>query len=315
MLDVTKLATLREVIERGSFSAAAVALSLTQPAVSRQVSLLETRLGTQLVRRTRQGVLPTEAGRLLAEHAAAVIGRLSLAETEIAALAGAQTGRVRIGMFFTAFALVAPEVEAHAERRYPGLDVSYALVDRRTAFAQLQSAELDLALVFEHPFEPDPPPPGIDVIQLFDDPACVLLPAKHPLAVHDELTLDQLALERWIRPNEGSAARLLDHVVRPQRVLHAGHGDEPVEMQVYVAAGSGIALAHELNVIVNPAGIAVRRLADAPHRTIAAAVASEQHAPAPRALLHLLTELSETRSAPVPGRAGSSGAPAAGPGG
>src|SRR5215207_5977241 len=101
MLDVTKLATLREVIERGSFSAAATALSLTQPAVSRQVSLLEARLGTQLVRRTRQGVLPTEAGQRLADHAAAVIGRLSLAEAEIAALAGVQAGRVRIGMFFT----------------------------------------------------------------------------------------------------------------------------------------------------------------------------------------------------------------------
>jgi hypothetical protein len=65
MLDVDKLATLREVIARGSFSAAATALSLTQPAVSRQVSVLEARLGTQLVRRTRQGVLATEAGALL----------------------------------------------------------------------------------------------------------------------------------------------------------------------------------------------------------------------------------------------------------
>ena len=46
MLDVGKLATLREVIARGSFSAAATALSLTQPAVSRQVSVLEARLGT-----------------------------------------------------------------------------------------------------------------------------------------------------------------------------------------------------------------------------------------------------------------------------
>src|ERR671929_47068 len=64
MLDVAKLATLRAVVEHGSFSAAGEALVLTQPAVSRQVSLLERRLGTQLVRRTRQGVFPTEAGRL-----------------------------------------------------------------------------------------------------------------------------------------------------------------------------------------------------------------------------------------------------------
>jgi DNA-binding transcriptional LysR family regulator len=291
MLDVAKLATLREVIERGSFSAAATALSLTQPAVSRQVSLLEARLGTQLVRRTRQGVLATEAGRLLADHAAAVMGRLALAEEQVAALAGVRTGHVRIGMFFSAFALVAPEVEAHAKRRHPGLDVSYALVDRRTAFRRLQSAELDLALVFEHPFEPDPPPPGIDVLALFDDPARVLLPAGHPLAAREALTLSELAGERWIRPIDGSAARLFDHVVGARKLLHAGHGDEPVETQVYVAAGSGVALAHELNVIVNPAGIAVRPLVDASPRMIQAAIATEQRAPAPRALLTLLAEL------------------------
>src|SRR3954469_11676415 len=133
MLDVAKLATLREVIARGSFSAAGQALSLTQPAVSRQVSLLERRLGTQLVRRTRQGVVATEAGRLLAEHADAVLGRLARAEQEVAALAGPRGGRGRLGMFFTAFAQLSPEVQALAERRPPGLTVSYELVDRRTA--------------------------------------------------------------------------------------------------------------------------------------------------------------------------------------
>src|SRR5213080_2915319 len=131
MLDVAKLATLREVIARGSFSAAGQALSLTQPAVSRQVSLLERRLGTQLVRRTRQGVVPTEAGRLLAEHAEAVLGRLARAEEEVDAL---------------------------AEREHPGLRLEYALVDRRTAFRRLHAAELDVAMVFEHPSQPDPPP-------------------------------------------------------------------------------------------------------------------------------------------------------------
>jgi DNA-binding transcriptional LysR family regulator len=291
MLDVAKLATLREVIARGSFSAAATALSLTQPAVSRQVSLLERRLGTQLVRRTRQGVLPTEAGELLMLHTEAVLGRLELAETDVAALAGLRVGRVRIGMFFTAFAVLAPEVAAHAERRHPDLEVSYELVDRHTAFRRLQAAQLDLAAVFEHPFEPDPPPPGIDVIPLFDDPACVLLPVHHRLAARDTLTLEELQRETWIRPREGAAARLLDRLLPDVRTLAAGHGDEPVETQVHVAAGAGLALAHALNVVVNPARIVVRALADAPPRQVQAAIAAEHHAPAPRALLELLREL------------------------
>jgi DNA-binding transcriptional LysR family regulator len=293
MLDVAKLATLREVIARGSFSAAGEALRLTQPAVSRQVSLLERRLGTQLVRRTRQGVVPTEAGRLLAEHAEAVLGRLARAEEEVAALAGLRTGTARVGMFFTAFAQVAPEVDALAEREHPGLRLEYALVDRRTAFRRLHAAELDVAMVFEHPSEPDPPPSGIELVPLFDDPATVLLPAGHPLAARPRLTLDELAGEPWVRAHEGSAARLLDHVLagrRPRLVL-AGTGDEPVEGQVYVTAGAGVMLAHALNVIVNRDGTAIRPLTDAPPRRVQAAIAADQRAPAARAALALLQAL------------------------
>src|SRR3954463_4366289 len=101
MLDVGKLATLRAVVAHGSFSAAGHALNLTQPAVSRQVSLLEARLGTQLVRRTQQGVLPTEAGRLLVAPAEAILGRLALAEAEVADVAGLRRGRLRLGLFFS----------------------------------------------------------------------------------------------------------------------------------------------------------------------------------------------------------------------
>src|SRR3954447_24443298 len=277
MLDVVKLATLREVIARGSFSAAGQALSLTQPAVSRQVSLLERRLGTQLVRRTRQGVLPTEAGRLLCEHADAVLGRLALAEEEIAALAGLRAGRARLGMFFTALAQVSPEVAALAERRHPELAIEYERIDRRGAFRGLRAAELDVAFVFEHPFEPDPPPPGIELIALYDDPATVLLPAGHRLPARPALRLDALARETWIRAHDGSAARLFDHVLagRRPRVVLSGSGDEPVEAQVHVAAGAGVMLAHAVNVIVNRERIAVRPLIDAPSRHIRAAIAAE----------------------------------------
>src|SRR5918992_1284152 len=114
MLDAAKLATLRAVIDAGSFSAAARARSLTQPAVSRQVTLLEAQLGTPLLHRSRQGVAPTEAGRLLAQHAAEVERKLALAEAEVAALAGKPPPSIRLGSFFTAFAVLTPEIEARA---------------------------------------------------------------------------------------------------------------------------------------------------------------------------------------------------------
>src|SRR5919107_2225362 len=121
MLDVGKLATLHAVLAHGSFSAAAESIGLTQPAVSRQVTLLERRLGTQLVRRTQRGVLPTEAGTILLEHTEAVLARLSLAEAQIADLAGLRDGRVRLGSFFTALVHLSSEVGTFLEGRHPAL--------------------------------------------------------------------------------------------------------------------------------------------------------------------------------------------------
>jgi DNA-binding transcriptional LysR family regulator len=296
MLDVGRLATLRAVLEHGSFSAAGQALGLTQPAVSRQITLLERQAGAQLVRRARRGVSPTEAGRLLAEHAGAVLDRLALAEAQLAELAGLRRGRVRLGSFFTAFAVLTPRVAALAEARMPDLAVEHELVDRGTAFRRLIAGELDLAVVFEHDFEPDPAPAELELVPLFSDPARILLPARHRLAARPVLALEDLAGETWIRAQHGSAARLVDHVLagaglRPPLLL-AGSGDEPVEGQVYVVAGDGVALAYRLNVLINPAETAVRPLAGpAPARRVQAALLRGQRTPGAQALLEVLREL------------------------
>jgi DNA-binding transcriptional LysR family regulator len=188
-------------------------------------------------------------------------------------------------------------VAALAEARMPDLAVEHELVDRRTAFRQLATGELDLALVFEHGFEPDPPPADVELVPLFTDPARVLLPARHRLAARPELAVADLAGETWIRAHGGSAARLVDHVLagaglRPPLLL-AGHGDEPVESQVYVVAGDGVVLAYQLNVIINPAEIAVRPLAGSavPVRHVQAAMLRGQRAPGTLALLEVLGEL------------------------
>src|SRR3954463_13841871 len=108
MLDAVKLATLRTVVRHGSFSAAGEELPPTQPAVSRQVSVLEAQVGTQLVRRTRQGVQPTEAGRVLVAHADAVMRQLAAAEADLAGLAGLRHGAGRLGAVFTGAAVPSP---------------------------------------------------------------------------------------------------------------------------------------------------------------------------------------------------------------
>jgi DNA-binding transcriptional LysR family regulator len=301
LVDLTKLATLRVVVAHGSFSAAGKELALTQPAVSRQIALLERQVRTQLVWRTRHGVHPTEAGRLLAEHADAVMARLARAETELAELAGMRQGRVRLGSFFTALVYLSAEAGAVLAERHPGLVIVDELVDRRAALDGLTSGELDVALVFEHAFEPAPVPNEVELVTLFEDRSCVLLPAGHPLCARDGVHLADLAEETWVRAHDGSAARLVDHAVSRARltpaIVLAGHGDEPAEAQALVAAGSGIVLTHELTVIVDRDRVVARPVLDGPSRMVQAAVMRGQRAPAALALVDALREVGRARSA------------------
>src|SRR6266536_1590455 len=108
MLNLRLVETLREVAARGSFSAAAEALHFTQPAVSRQVALLEREVRTPLVVRSRQGAHLTAAGRLVVGHADAIRARLLRLEQELAELAGGVRLTMALGAFPTAFIGLVP---------------------------------------------------------------------------------------------------------------------------------------------------------------------------------------------------------------
>ena len=79
MLDVTRLRVLVAVARYGSVTAAARALNYAQPSVSHHLARLEAETGTKLIQRAGRGIRLTDAGRLLAERAAEVIGRLDAA--------------------------------------------------------------------------------------------------------------------------------------------------------------------------------------------------------------------------------------------
>ena len=269
--------------------------------MSRQVSLLERRVGTQLVRRTSRACSP-EAGRLLAEHTDVILDRLKLAEAQVADLAGLRAGRVRLGSFFTALVFLSAALAARLEARHPALFtgreqvIEDVLVGRTDAFRGLAAGELDVAIVFEHAFEPDPAPSDVELVALFDDVMCVVLPSHHPLAAQPVIEVRDLGDETWVRAHHGSAARLTDHVLHQAGLTpamgHAGHGDEPVEAQAFVAAGHGITLAHRLNVLLNPERVtAVPLSGDAPVRHIQAATMRGQRAPAVRAVVDALREI------------------------
>ena len=180
MLNLTATRTLREVAARGSFSAAAAALNFTQPAVSRQIALLERSAGMPLVLRSRQGVQLTQAGRLVLEHADAIHARLQLLERG-AELADGTRVEVVLGGYPTAFVGLVPTIVSALRARVPDARVALRRCGHDEALQLVRRGELDLALVFAHGGA-DAPPADVRVVALGEEPLLALLPASHPLA-------------------------------------------------------------------------------------------------------------------------------------
>jgi DNA-binding transcriptional LysR family regulator len=304
MLDLVRLQTLAVVVERGSFSAAARALRISQPAVSRQIALLERHLHAQLLVRGRGGVRPTPAGELLLAHIAAVVDRLTLAEAQVRALLTMPSGTVRLGSFFSALVQLSADVATVVGEHYPHLHIRDDLVDRDTAYGKLSRGELDLAIVFDHDFAPAPIPETVRVHPLFDDPVRIMLPASHPLAQAPAVAPADLASDTWIRAHDGSAADLVERVLARHRLdpprLLTGHGDEPVEIQALVAAGRGVTLTHELTVIVSRDNLITRPLtAETGVRHIRVAHPTGPMTTAAETVLNTLKAVGEQHQAPA----------------
>src|SRR6266545_3728473 len=102
MYDLRRLRAFHEVAEQRSFSAAALELGYAQSVVSHHVAALESEFGLTLVDRASRPVKLTPAGERLRHHAAEVLGRVAEAEDELRALAGLETGTLRLGAFLTA---------------------------------------------------------------------------------------------------------------------------------------------------------------------------------------------------------------------
>src|SRR5919202_2696732 len=148
MLDVRRLRVLREVAQRGSFSAAAEALSFTQSAVSQQIAALERESGSKLIERNPRGVRLTDAGRALVQHADAILARLEDAEEELAAIAGLRGGRLRMSTFQSAGATLVPRAVGEFHRRHPGVDITVKQ-EEFTNEQMLVAGDVDLAIVMD----------------------------------------------------------------------------------------------------------------------------------------------------------------------
>ena len=155
MLDVTRLRVLVAVARCGSVTAAARALNYAQPSVSHHLARLEAETGTKLIQRAGRGIRLTDAGRLLAERAAEVIGRLDAAENELAAYTGLRAGRLRLAAFPSALGTIVPAAAAMMREHQPGVDLRLTEAEPPEALRMLRAGYVDVALVFR--YSPDVP--------------------------------------------------------------------------------------------------------------------------------------------------------------
>ncbi len=305
MLNVNRLRILREVAHRGSFSAAADALSYTQSAVSQQIGALEAETGMTLLERRPRGVSLTAAGQTLIGHAESVLADLDAAEAALAAIAGLRGGRLRMASFPTAGATLMPLAIATFRARHPDVELTLAEGEPEQIAPRLRTGEFDLALLFEFdssPFDPDGDLGQTDEsassgrltrVELLQDPLYLALPRAHRLADRRRLRLEDLREEAWIQTSQTSSCAR--HVVR---CCHAAgfephvsfQSDDYQTVQGLVAAGVGVALIPELALSVIREDIVIRALSPRPpaRQVIAATAAGARLLPAAPAMLSVL---------------------------
>jgi molybdate transport repressor ModE-like protein len=295
MLDVRRMRVLREVAVRGSFSAAAEALSFTQSAVSQQIAALERESGAVLVERNARGVRLTDAGRALVKHTDAIVARLAEAEAELEAIAGLRGGRLRMAAFESAGSTIMPLAIATFRQRHPAVELTLSLYEPEEAMGKLKSGELELALTFDSGLLSEEPE-AVERTHLIDDPMYLVLADDHPLARKRSLRLSDLAGEAWIAGELDCECnkliiRACNAAVFDPRIVF--ESDDYGAIQGFVAAGVGVSLIAELGLTTVRDDIVIRRLGrETPVRRVyAATLASAYRSPATMAMLEILQDV------------------------
>ncbi len=296
MLSLARLAVLRAVLERGSFSSAAESLSYTQSAVSQAIARLELETGAKLVVRDRRRVRATVVGAALLEHAESILAQVDAAEADVAALLGVRGGTLRIASFPSAGAALIPEAVAGFRARHPGVALTLAEDEPEAIAPRLRAGEFDLALLFEFPGASERAWEALATVELLQDPMDVALPVEHGLASAASISLNDLANQDWVQTSASSPCAR--HVVRS--CLLAGfeprvsfESDDYETVQGLVAAGVGVALIPRLALTRVHPGVVVRELSPrSPTRRVIAATPPEPSlAPAARTMLDVLQEV------------------------
>lgn len=297
MIDAPALRVIRAIDTQGSFTAAAASLGFTQPAISQMVRRLEHRLGTIIVERRGRTVHLTEAGQVLARHAATVLNALDTAEEEVAAIAGLRAGRVRLMAFPSASATLVPRALSLVKARYPEVTINFTEAEPPESLAALRSGDCDLAVAFAYD--------GVDVGRgeedldgfvatvLLEDEVRLAVNRAHRLAQLESASLADLADDPWI----AGCPRCRGHLV--SLCTQAGFSpgvayetEDYVAVLGLVAEGLGVALIPDLilRTVHHPDVVALPIRPGSRRSIVAVTTADLRRVPAVEATMNALEE-------------------------
>lgn len=301
MLDVTRLKVLVAVARHGSVTAAARALNYAQPSVSHHIARLEAETGVQLMERVGRGIRLTDAGRLLAERAEEILGRLDSAEAELAAHVGLRQGRVRLAAFPSALSTLIPAAAARLAAETPGLEFMLTEAEPPEALHMLRAGYVDVAVVFRHyqhdidDASPEPADEGTRSVLLLDE-AVHLVTAAGSGDADSSAELSDYATSRWIAGCE----RCRSYLVRQceaagftPRVSFTT--DDYLAVQALVAAGLGVTTLPDLCLrAARHPGIVSRELPGARRHIFAVTYGEPPESQSTGRLIEMLARVSAT---------------------
>ena len=248
-LNLNHLRIFQAVLDHGSITGAALALRISQPAVSRQLAEFEDALGTHLFDRLPRGVRPTAAGEALGERARRIFAEERAAEHELGELLGLRRGRLAVGASTTIGSYVVPQVLGDFVRLHPDIAIDLQIGNTRAIQNDLLEGRLDVGLT-----EGFADAEGLDTdVFLHDEMVLVAGPggAGGPLAGVESVAAARLETVPFIVREPGSGTREVIEAalaergvaVRPSMVLGSTEA-----IKNAVALGLGVAIVSRLTI-------------------------------------------------------------------
>jgi LysR family transcriptional regulator, nitrogen assimilation regulatory protein len=212
-MDLKQLEYFVRVAELGSFTRAAAALDVAQPALSRQVRLLEVELRQNLLTRNGRGAIPTEAGQLLLEHGRGILHQVALAREELGAARGSLAGRVSIGLPPSLSRLITVPLTHAFRKALPQAQLTLTEGFSLLMLDGLRAGNLDMAVLYNPEKSPE-----LEMVTLHKEELVLISPRASvkvagvkPAAAkkNTPITLDEVANLPLILPSRPNAFRIL----------------------------------------------------------------------------------------------------------